>query len=88
MRADESISAREKQLKVLRGYLQELPLGARIPIEDWYEAMKGLGLEHSARQRLSDLKKLGLSIPFIKKHYHYQGWPSPEYIQQDLPLSL
>lgn len=86
MRADESQSARALQTAKLKDFLIHQPLGVRIPIADWYLYMKDLGLEHSDTQRVSDLRKEGLVMPFTKKCYHYQGWKTGEAVQQDLPL--
>lgn len=89
-RADVSNAARDLQLNLLKGYLVHLPIGIAVPIEDWYESMKAIGLEHSDRQRLSDLRKLGLDCRYDKKlkAYHYKGWHVDSYVQQDLPLNL
>lgn len=89
MRADESKAARSAQASLLRDFLIHQPLGVRIPIADWYLCMQELGLEHSDRQRLSELRKEGLLCPFDRKtkSYHYQGWRLDEWHQQDLPLT-
>ena len=41
--------------------------------------MRGLGLEHSARQRLSELRDLGYSIDYDRtnKVYRWMGKPEP-----------
>jgi hypothetical protein len=89
MRADENMDARTIGCHKLRAFLRRQVLGARIPIEDWYLYMNDLGLQHSARQRLSELKKEGLLIEFDKgkKEYHYKGWFNGDFQQQELPLT-
>mgnify|MGYP000312090868 CR=1 FL=1 len=60
----------------LRGYLDALEVGKRIPINEWYAIAARLGLGRSDRQRLSDMRTEGYNIVynFKEKAYDYHGW--------------
>lgn len=76
MRADESNLKRETDAKRLRALLERLQPGTFIGIEDWYAKMEQIGMTHSARQRLSDLRAEGLVMDFSKseKGFTYEGF--------------
>ena len=80
MRTDESKERKVKDLDALRGYLNSLPEGHHIPINEWYQEMARLGLGRSDRQRLSDLRKEGYSIQYdhTLKAQIYYGFRLPE----------
>lgn len=77
MRADSTPSKRTADKHRLEGFLRSTyRSGQSIKINDWYEAVGKLGLAHSHRQRLSELRKEGLMMSFDKKteSYLYQGF--------------
>lgn len=67
MRADESFVKRHNDKILLSEFLGRIPVGTFIPIGAWYERMDAMGLRHSHRQRLSDLRKDGYIFIFSKK---------------------
>lgn len=77
MRSDESKAKREIDRDKLEAHLRSYSPGQYIAILDWYDSMEKLGLTHSNRQRVSDLRKeRGLIMEFdkAKKAYHYMGF--------------
>src|SRR5574343_66447 len=75
VRSDESTSRRVSDRDALRRYLDGLAPGKRIPINEWYEVEKQLGLGRSGRQRLSDMRDEGYKVVFDKgkREYEYRG---------------
>ena len=75
MRSDESAARMKTDREALRGYLDSLEVGTRIPIDQWYAIEQRLGLGRSGRQRLSDMRDEGydFSFDFKTKEYHYRG---------------
>ena len=75
MRSDESAARMRTDREALRGYLDSLEVGTRIPINEWYQVAQRLGLGRSDRQRLSDMRTEGYSIDFCfkNKEYVYKG---------------
>lgn len=67
MRADESFVKRHNDKILLSEFLDRIPIGTFIAIGAWYERMAEMGLTHSHRQRLSDLRKEGYIFLFSKK---------------------
>lgn len=86
MRADESIQARAEGKRRLLDFLEFHKEGAEIPIDSWYKMMRGMGLEHSHRQRLSELRKDGYEINFnrAKKVYVWGGRPGPGQLELEV----
>lgn len=78
IRADESKIKRQGDSEKLEAFLKEnYTPGNFIPILQWYELMKELGLGQSARQRLSQLRdEKGLQMDYnrTKKGYFYMGF--------------
>lgn len=75
MRADESFVKRHNDKVLLSEFLDRLPVGTFVAIGAWYAKMDELGLRHSHRQRLSELRKEGYICIYSKKlgGYVYQG---------------
>jgi hypothetical protein len=82
MRADESKLKRQIDRDKLREVVSAYPPGSRCAIGEWYDRMKQLGLEHSDRQRLSELRKEGWQIRFdrLEKAYVFGGYMEPGQI--------
>jgi hypothetical protein len=76
VRSDESAARMKTDREALRGYLDSLEVGTRIPIDEWYKVAQRLGLGRSDRQRLSDMRDEGydFAFDFKAKEYHYRGW--------------
>lgn len=86
MRADESSSKRHAQRLALKDFIDTLPQGRVYAIADWYARMKEMGLEHSDRQRLSELRVEGLLMDFNRKlkAYVYRGWAGERQLTFEL----
>jgi hypothetical protein len=76
VRSDESAARMKTDREALRGYLDSLAVGTRIPIDEWYKVAQRLGLGRSDRQRLSDMRQEGydFAFDFKAKEYEYRGW--------------
>jgi hypothetical protein len=76
MRADESKTQREIQASKIRELILSYKVGSFIDGSDWYQTMQDMGLVHSARQRLSDLREEGLVMNWDRKRHGfiYEGF--------------
>lgn len=78
IRADESKPKRLADLAKLEQFLKDgFKPGDFIAILDWYKWMADIGLGHSARQRLSDLRAdFGLQMDYDKgkRGYTFEGF--------------
>lgn len=87
MNAGDSLAKRDRDLRGLETFIRgTFTVGQFIPMNNWHEAMRLLGLELSSRQRLSELrKKRGLMMKVdyeaIEPSYRFMGWSN---VQQDL----
>lgn len=79
MRADDNGAARAEGKRKLLAFLETHRKGTRIPINSWYRFVRELGLEHSHRQRLSEIRDAGYSIDFdrTEKCYVWGGYLNP-----------
>ncbi len=86
-RADESLGQRSIQRTKLRDYLLTFRIGSVIPIERIYEDMEKLGLQHSWRQRLHELREEGLIMDYSRKlkAFPYGGFvPSGQLLLENV----
>lgn len=74
MASDTDLKKREGDRAKLRQWLSQFKPGTTVPVTAYYGDMERLGLTHSARQRLSELRKEGWSIKYSAKHRHFTIW--------------
>lgn len=70
-RADEDTRVRTIQRNRLRDYITAIGVGGFVPMAEWYGRMDRLGLVHSHRQRLSELREEGYMIRHDRKRNGY-----------------
>ena len=70
-RADESKSQREIQMAKLRQIIEAFQVGAFISGDVWYGLVQNAGLVHSHRQRLSDLREIGLCMDWNRTRHGF-----------------
>jgi len=88
MRADESTQQRGIQRAALASYLDTLEPGCFVPMTEWYGRMAQLGLVHSHRQRLSELREQGYRMAHKRSRGGYVFYGKVEDTQEILPIQL
>ncbi len=74
MASDQDLEKRASDRAKLRAWLDSHAPGTVVPMTIYYCDMDRLGLTHSARQRLSELRKEGYFIKYNSKNRSFQLW--------------